>query len=387
MTLPRDRLDRLRNTMGRLGVEWVLTADPINITYATGVRNMNVFSMMGPARLLLVGVEDTVVAWEFAGSEHLSQSSPLVDEVRTAPGLTALSGSRHTDAIDVFSTQIASLIGARPETRSSLAVERVDHDVTDALRSAGCSLSSATEVFVESRRIKLPDEIEVMDEAMSRVEAAVSMMLEQLRAGATEIEVWSHFQQHLIANGGEYVSTRLVQAGPRTFPYFQEAGSTVIADGDLFCVDTDAIGFGGYAVDFSRTYHVGPSEPSSDQRHLHALALDQLEHNASLIAPGVRFEEFARGAWDVPARHRAFGYSSLAHGLGMCGEFPYVPVAVPDQAFPVDGEFEPNMVVCVESYIGDPERGEGVKLEDQYLVTDSGVRRMSSLPFDHRLSV
>ncbi len=150
--LAGDRLDRLRMTMERLDVEWVLTADPINITYATGVRNMNVFSMMGPSRLVLVGVNDTVVVWEFAGSEHLSRSVSLIDEVRTAPGLTALSGSGYTEAIASFATEIASLIGARRGKPSSLAVERVDHDVTDALRSAGCVLSSATEVFVESCR-------------------------------------------------------------------------------------------------------------------------------------------------------------------------------------------------------------------------------------------
>ncbi|MEJ7800853.1 MAG: Xaa-Pro peptidase family protein [Ilumatobacter sp.] len=374
-------------TMDRLDVEWVLTADPINITYATGVRNMNVFSMMGPSRLVLVGVNDTVVAWEFAGLEHLSRSVSLIDEVRTAPGLTALSGSGYTEAIASFATEIASLIGARRGKPSPLAVERVDHAVTDALRSVGCVLSSASEVFVESRRIKLASELEVMEEAMTLVEAAVSTMLESLHAGATEIEVWSHFQQHLIANDGEYVSTRLVQSGPRTFPYFQEAGPNVIVDGDLFCIDTDAIGFGGYAVDFSRTYHVGPSEPTTQQRHLHALAREQLEHNASLVAPGVRFEDFACQAWEVPARHLTFGYSSLAHGLGMCGEYPYIPVAVPDVPFALDGEFEPNMVVCVESYIGDPKRGEGVKLEDQYLVTDTGAERMSSLAFDTRLAV
>lgn len=373
--------------MERLGVEWVLTADPIKITYATGVRNMNVFSMMGPSRLVLVGVDHTVVVWEFAGSEHLSQSVSLIDEVRTAPGITALSGSRHTVAIASFAAEIASLIGARRGAPSPLAVERVDHDVTDALRSAGCVLSSATEVFVESRRIKLPSELEVMNGATTLVEAEVTTMLDSLHAGATEIEVWSHFQQHLIANDGEYVSTRLVQSGKRTFPYFQEAGPNVIVDGDLFCIDTDTIGLGGYAVDFSRTYHVGPSEPAAHQRHLHALAREQLEHNARLIAPGVRFEDFARRAWQVPTRHLPFGYSSLAHGLGMCGEYPCIPAAVADVPYTLDGEFEANMVVCVESYIGDPERGEGVKLEDQFLVTDTGVQPMSSLAFDPRLTL
>jgi len=210
-------------------------------------------------------------------------------------------------------------------------------------------------------------------------------MLGSLHAGATEVEVWSRFHQHLVANGGEYVSTRLVQSGDRIFPYFREAGANIISDGDLFCIDTDAIGLGGYAVDFSRTYHVGPSEPAPQQQHLHAIAREQLGHNAGLIAPGVTFEEFARQAFDVPERHVAFGYSSLAHGLGMCGEYPYIPVAEAGLPFGLEGEFEPNMVVCVESYIGDPDRGEGVKLEDQFVVTETGTDQMSSLPFDGRL--
>ena len=158
-----------------------------------------------------------------------------------------------------------------------------------------------------------------MREAMARVQVAVVAMLDSLRAGVTEIEVWSYFHQHLIACDGEFVSTRLVQSGARTFPYFREAGPHLVADGDLFCIDTDAIGLGGYAVDFSRTYHVGPSEPTAQQRHLHALAREQLEHNAALIAPGVELEQFARRAWSVPDRYAPFGYSSLAHGLGMSG--------------------------------------------------------------------
>lgn len=386
-TLASDRLERLRLTMERLDVEWLLTADPINITYATGVRNMSVFSMMGPSRFLLLGVDDVTVVWEFAGSEHLSQSVPLIDEVRTAPGLTALSGAGYHDAIASFAIEIAALIGAPQGTASRLAVERVDHEVSDALRSTGCELSSATDVFVESRRIKLPSELGVMVEAMSLVQSAVSTMLDALRVGMTEVEVWSHFHQHLIAHDGEYVSTRLVQSGSRTFPYFQEAGTNIIADGDLFCIDTDAVGFGGYGVDFSRTYHVGPSEPAAHQRYLHGLAREQLEHNARQLAPGVSFEDFARRAWRVPERHLAFGYSSLAHGLGMCGEYPYIPAAVADVPFGLAGEFEPNMVICVESYIGDPDRGEGVKLEDQYVVTETGARRMSTMAFDERLSL
>ena len=364
--------------MGELGVEWLLTADPINITYATGVRNMNVFSMMGPTRLLLLAAEGPAVLWEFAGSEHLADASPVVSDVRTTPDLTALGGPSYLGSVDAFGAEVADVVSPGAGT---IAVERIDHDVTDSLRSHGLSLSSATSVFVESRRIKLPSELSVMAEAMERVEAAVTTMVDELQPGRTEVEVWSHFHQDFIANGGEYISTRLVQAGAKTFPYFQEAGHNTIVDGDLFCIDTDAIGYGGYGVDFSRTYHVGPSTPTAPQRRLYDLALAQLEHNVGLVAAGVEYGDFANRAWEVPSRYLDFGYSSLAHGLGMCGEFPYVASAQRSGAAPLPGAFEANMVICVESYIGDPELGQGVKLEDQVLVTESGARPMSTMAF------
>lgn len=377
-----SRLKRLRATMHAASVPVVITADPIDIFYATGIRNMTLFSMMGASRFVAVFADGPVVAWEFAGSEHLATDTTTVDEVRTAPGITALAGSRYRSTIDDFAAEVADLCAAHGA--DTVGIEGFDHEVTDALRANGLTLSSATEVFVESRRIKLAGEIELMRDGIGRVTEAVAHMVEHLHAGATEIEVWSHFHQRLIATDGEYVSTRLVQAGERTFPYFQEAGPHPISQGDLFCIDTDAIAYGGYGVDFSRCYSVG-KEPTADQRSLHAKALDQLEHNAALLGPGVSFFDFARRAWAIPERHAPWGYYCLAHGLGLCGEYPYVPLARPRDTYDFDGEFEPGMVICIESYIGDETLRQGVKLEDQYLITDSGAERLTTAPFDPSL--
>lgn len=69
--------------------------------------------------------------------------------------------------------------------------------------------------------------------------------------GASEVGL-GRLHRRLIQTEGEYVSTRLFQSGPRTFPYFQEAGPRRMQAGDLVCFDTDALGWQGYAVDFSR---------------------------------------------------------------------------------------------------------------------------------------
>ena len=50
-----------------------------------------------------------------------------------------------------------------------------------------------------------------------------------------------------------------------------------------------------------------------------------------------------------------------------------------------DGMIEPGMTLCIESYIGEAGGEEGVKLEQQVLVTDKGVDLLSTFPFETEL--
>ena len=50
-----------------------------------------------------------------------------------------------------------------------------------------------------------------------------------------------------------------------------------------------------------------------------------------------------------------------------------------------DGVLLPGMVMCVESYIGAVGGREGVKLEQQVLVTETGPRLLSTFPFEEAL--
>jgi Xaa-Pro aminopeptidase len=102
------------------------------------------------------------------------------------------------------------------------------------------------------------------------------------------------------------------------------------------------------------------------------------------LAPGRSFREFASLAFEVPAPYARYGYYQLAHGLGLAGGHPNIP-RLDDGAYPLAGGFEPRMVICVESYIGDPDSRQGVKLENQYLITEDSVEQMSTFPFDERL--
>ena len=50
-----------------------------------------------------------------------------------------------------------------------------------------------------------------------------------------------------------------------------------------------------------------------------------------------------------------------------------------------DDTLEAGMVLAVESYVAADDSIEGVKLEDQIVVTADGCRRLSTFPFEREL--
>ena len=381
-----DRQQRLRAAMRRADTPALLIVDSINILYATGASNMTIFSTRTPARYLLLLADGPAILYEYFGCEHLAAGLATIDEVRPARGLCFVSsGGDPVAQGQGLADDVAAVLADLGVARGRLAIDRFPFAAVDALRGKGFHLTDADPIVSEARKIKLPGEIEMLREALRRVAAAAAEMEAGIEPGRSECELWADFQRRFVATEGQYVSTRLLQSGERTYPYFQEAGSRRLRAGELVCFDTDTIGFGGYCTDFSRTYLCGDAATPA-QRDLYRKAKEQLEHNVALIVPGAAYEAIAAAAWPVPAEHRDSRYYCIGHGLGMSGEFPNIPHRLDGEPYPLDGALEPGMVICIESYVGSQATGEGVKLEEQLLVTETSTERMSaSVPFDARL--
>lgn len=382
-----ERQQRLRETMNTCNVSVMLILDSVNIKYATGASNMTIFSTRTPARYLLFFAEGPAILYEYFGCEHLAWNLATIDDVRPAHGLCFVSsGGDPEGQAKAMAREVAAAVEDAGMRIDRLAIDRFPYPCVDALRAEGFSIHDADQILSAARKTKLPGEIKLLREALCRVADAAFEMEARIEPGRRETEIWAEFSRPFIANGGQYVSTRLFQSGPRTFPYFQEAGSRKTEVGDLICFDTDTIGFADYCTDFSRTYLCGDVPASPEQKDLYIKAKDQLDHNVGLIRPGSSFREIAEQAWPIPEEHRVSRYYCIGHGLGMSGELPNIPHAIPGTPYPLHGVVEPNMVLCIESYVGSEKSGQGVKLEDQLLITEKSVERMSSIvPFDDRL--
>ena len=382
-----DRLRRVRTEMQRHGVDACLLFDPVNIRYATDSRNMQIFTARNaPSRYLFLPLDGPVVLFEFTGCEHLAADLTTIDEIRPAMTASYVAAGDDIAATErAWASSIAQLIRQHCGATATVGVERMNAGAAIALAGEGFTIVDAQQPVERARAVKSDEELKCIRSSIQATERGVAALRDAIRPGLTEQQLWSVLHQAVIAQGGDYVETRLLNSGPRTNPWFQEASHRVIEANELIALDTDVVGCFGYYADFSRTFHVGPDAPTERQRELYRVAHEQVHHNMGIIAPGVSFKEYSERAWNIPAEYENGRYYLSAHGVGMTGEYPYLYHQRDYADAGYDGVFVPNMTICVESYIGRNDGGEGVKLEQHCLVTEDGLEPMSNFPFEQAL--
>ena len=126
-----------------------------------------------------------------------------------------------------------------------------------------------------ARMIKCDEEIQAMRCAIFACEKAMTLMREDAVPGNSENKLWARFYSECILRGSEWIETRLLAAGPRTNPWFQECSSRPMRRGEIVAFDTDLIGAFGICVDISRSWTVGGEKPSAAQADLHRRAVEQ----------------------------------------------------------------------------------------------------------------
>lgn len=380
------RLGRVRAEMAKRDIAAVILSDPINIRYATGTRNMQVFSMRNaPSRYLLLTAEKSIL-FEFTGCLHLADGFETVDEVRPARTASFVAaGPAIAEREKVWAAEMADLITSLVGKNVSVGMERMNAGAAIALQNLGFRIVDAQEPVEMARAIKSDEEMKCVRASLRATEIGVGKLRDAIQPGMTENELWSVLHQSIIAQNGDYCETRLLNSGERTNPWFQETSNNTIGKNELIALDTDVVGCHGYYSDFSRTFHSGPDAPSQQQRTLYKVAMEQVHHNMDIIKAGMSFRDYAVQAWDIPEKYYANRYYLSAHGCGMTGEYPYLYHSgdFPDAGY--DGVIEAGMTICVESYIGEENGSEGVKLEQQLLVTETVTELLSQFPFEEAL--
>jgi Xaa-Pro aminopeptidase len=380
-----ERLGKLRAMMREKDYDAVVLLDPFNQRYATGSRNMFGYFLRNSTRYFFVPTEGPVILFEYPQSAHVSTCLETVQEARHSKIVWSSVSGRDAKTAKPFAQEIADLVKQYGRGSRKVGLDRCFHLLAIALESEGCTVTDCQQEILYVRRIKTENEIQCLRLSMATTEFAVAAVREALRPGISEQELFACFYEEVIRHGGEFVETRLLTSGPRTNPWFSEASGRCVRPGELLALDTDTVGCFGYYSDFSRTFHCDPGRPTAYQKLLYQHAYDQIQHNIGMIKPGMAYRELAERAWKIPDRFVERRYTSVMHGVGMHGEAPFVAHAQDYTSFGGDGVLEPGMVVSVESYVGEVNGLEGVKLEEELLITADGTELLSRFPFEESL--
>lgn len=377
--LQHYRRSRLRNELVKANAALCILFNPISMRYAVNYRNYALFQSHIPTTYLFFPQQGPVVAF------GAYEPEPNGFELRVGRPVTYFDGGDAlVTAAKALADDVINFLSEIGTDNRRVAVEYVTPAVTQALEARGLEVIDGVMITEQARVIKSSDEVDCMRWSIAVAELGIQKLKQAIKPGASELQLWALLNYTNLANNGDWHDGRMLASGPRINPWLQEASPRKLESGDLVGFDTDMVGPMGYFADISRTFHCGPARPTKRQKQLYRTAAEEVTFNMNLLKPGLGFREFQQKAWPVPEVFQSNAYSCLAHAVGMCDEYPQIKHGFRMEN-PYDGQFEAGMVMCIESYIGAQGERDGVKLEQQVLITESGYELLTNHPFDHDL--
>jgi Xaa-Pro dipeptidase len=238
---------------------------------------------------------------------------------------------------------------------------------------------AASEVITSLRLHKETREVEAMRKAVLIAQQALEATIPSIKIGVTERELASELVVQLLRHGSqpEMPFSPIMSGGPNSANPHATPTDRKLQPGDMLVVDWGACS-DGYISDLTRTFAIG--EVDEECKKIYRLV--QLANAAGCAAakPGVPCAnvDIAARAVIEKAGYGQYFTHRTGHGIGMEGhEDPYMRG---DNLQPL----EPGMAFTVEPGIYLPDRN-GVRIEDNLVITEGGAECLSDMPRELRV--
>lgn len=377
--LNRYRMFRLKAEMQKHDVGLCVMVSPISLRYAINYRNYAAFMSHIPSTYLFLPADGDYMLYNAFEPSIAQENKRKGQHIAYMYGGDAL-----PECAELFAGDVRDYLSEIGCSNRRVAVEYVNPSITRALDKQGLEVIDGVLISERARLIKNTDELNCIRWAVAVAEHGAGKVRQALKPGVSELQLWALLNYANLANNGDWHDGRMLASGPRINPWLQEASARKIEAGDLMGFDTDMIGPMGYFADLSRTLHCGPSRPTRRQKQLYRYAMAEVEHNLGLVKAGISFNELQQQAYPVPEEFQQNAYPCIVHGVGMCDEYPHIHPGFRGP-LPYDEKLQAGMVLCIESYMGAVGERDGVKLEQQVVVTDKGYELLTTSGFEEDL--
>jgi Xaa-Pro dipeptidase len=388
--IDNQKLNRVRAMLKDQDVTVLVARAPDNVLYLTNYWCMKgydavVFPREGDPTLIVLEPQLADAqrnSWTkdlrlFKGYDERDPRPPQYRALDIALDVLKQRGLTDKVAVELnMGTQAADRMVGEPTTPTQ--------NYFDAFRKISGEVVDATPLLNEARAIKTPQEIERMRLANELAALAMEHTREHMRPGMKESEVGGMYEGFVHGLGVGYKG-KVEMARAFTLVWSGEGIRTFTATGDrpiqkdeptLFeiwvCVD-------GYWTDLTK--NACPGELKPEYHKLLDLLLKVFNEAVSFSHEGASFPELDKL---IRARIAEGGYPGqpshpICHGVGArAHEFPYAHQAG-------GGTIKKGMVLAIEPGIYWPQGG-GLRLEDNFWITEKGNEKLCSYPDDFRLA-
>jgi Xaa-Pro dipeptidase len=350
----QKRIDRLRETFRSRCLDAILVTNSKHVYYFSGY-----LAPWTDQAALLVRENDVVL---IAGQDP---GLCAATAIRLYPGsyLGSVRQDQHAVRAEAASDLLAS---AR-----CVGIEYSTCDVHLRNRINGEAVNVEPEIQ-RLRRRKDEDELALLRHGVQCVEACYQRARELVRPGLNELELHAELLKTATLAAGGPISRfgNDFQCGtPGGAPRDRAA-----QEGELWILDL-GLECQGYNADACRVFPVGA--PSAAQQSAWRVVTDTLEEAERTARPGVSCREMYQAAKARLDAHLPGGFlHHLGHGIGLSPhEAPYVNPQWDDL-------LEEGDTFTLEPGIYHPSLRGGIRIENDYLVTATGVERLTNFPIE-----
>jgi Xaa-Pro aminopeptidase len=348
----------LRTALQGQNLGHILVTNPLDVGYLTG--------FLGGESYLLVSPNSATVISDFRYLEELEPVRPLASIFMRKTGM-------HQAVAEVFTSTRVDRCGYQAE---HLTV--ADRDGIAAALGKGPQnrLVATKDLVGKMRVIKDDSEIALIQKAVKIQEQALEATLPQIKVGLTELEVAAILEMEMKSRGSSKPGFESIIAAKAngSLPHYRPSESVKVTKGQPLLVDWGST-YRGYQGDMTRTFTMGTWPKKI--KEVYEIVIEAQQTAAAALAPGKSTHEVDKIARDI-IEDAGYGEQfdhGLGHGLGLSKEPPFLNPKYPDM------KLEVGHVCTVEPGIYLPGVG-GVRIEDQYVITEKGARNFCSLPKD-----
>lgn len=401
--LRSERLARLKAELDRSDMGAVLAFDFSNIRYMTATH-IGTWAMDKLIRFSLLTRNSDPISWDFgSAAKHHALYNPWLDvttaemdadpnaphenaprprlESGARAGISTLRGAFTPDA--EIAEGVAKKIKRELEkfgvANEPLGVDVIELPILFALQKEGIRVVDGQQLFMEARRIKTGDEIRLLTQAASMVDAAYEELYRFLRPGVRENEAVGVVAKTLYDLGSEYVEGVNAISGERCSPHPHVFSDRLIRPGDPAFFDI-LHSFNGYRTCYYRTFAVGSA--SIAQRDAYTRAREYMDRAIAMVKPGATTADIVK-LWPTaqefgfPDEEAAFALQ-YGHGVGLSiWEKPIFSRLV---SLDHPEVLQEGMVFALETYWPSSDGWGAARIEEELVVTADGCEVITKFP-------